>query len=67
MNKLNRYIKPQKDRFPSSNHSRIVINYKECNASCVGQTRKLLKTKISKHKNHITVILITTVILINIQ
>jgi len=29
------------------------INYKDCNASYVKQTDRILKTRIKKHRNHI--------------
>jgi len=50
INKLSSLIKDQKDKLPTYSRSNIV-NCQECNASYVGQTKRLLKTKISEHRN----------------
>jgi len=52
INKLSRFIK---DLLPIASHSNVVyrINYLNCEASYVGQTRRTLKTMIDKHMNHI--------------
>ncbi|KYN17215.1 hypothetical protein ALC57_10507, partial [Trachymyrmex cornetzi] len=54
-NKLNKYIKVQKDRVDSPSKSNVVykINCKDCDASYVGQTGRRLKTRIAEHRNHI--------------
>ncbi|KYN38921.1 hypothetical protein ALC56_06681 [Trachymyrmex septentrionalis] len=55
INKLNRFIKIQKDVLPRSSQSNVVykIDCKDCDASYVGQTGRCLKTRINEHKNHI--------------
>jgi len=54
INKL-RTIKEHKDNFPTSSQMNVVykLNCRNCNASYVGQTSRLLKTRIAEHKNHI--------------
>jgi len=57
LNKLNTFIRAQKDKLLSLLHSNIKlivykINCKNCDASYVGQTGRILKTRIKKHKNH---------------
>ncbi|KYN11234.1 hypothetical protein ALC57_16619 [Trachymyrmex cornetzi] len=49
-NKLNKYIKVQKDRVDSLSKSNVVykINCKDCDASYVGQTGRRLKTRICR-------------------
>ena len=55
INKINKFICVQKDELFSFSHSNIVykINYKDCNASCVGQTDRILKARIKEQMNHI--------------
>ncbi|KMQ83530.1 hypothetical protein RF55_19764 [Lasius niger] len=55
MNKLTRFIRVQKDNLQNEKHNNVVykIPCKNCNASYVGQTSRLLKTRINEHKNHI--------------
>jgi len=55
INKLNRFIKVQKDVLPPSSQSNVVykIDCKDCDASYVGQTSRCLKTDIKEHRNHI--------------
>jgi len=54
-NKLNRLIKVQKDPLPVFSRSNVVyrINCHDCDASYVGQTKRILKTRIGEHRNHI--------------
>jgi len=54
-NKLNKFIKIQKDVLPQSSQSNVVykIDCKDCDGSYVGQTGKCLKTRLSEHRNHI--------------
>lgn len=54
-NKLNIFIKAQKDLVPPQSQSNVVykINCADCDASYVGQTSRLLKTRITEHRNHI--------------
>jgi len=53
--KLSSIIKVQKDPLPSLSHSNVVykLRYAQCDASYVGQTRRLLKTRIDEHRSHI--------------
>ncbi|KYN18252.1 hypothetical protein ALC57_09445 [Trachymyrmex cornetzi] len=53
--KLSKFIRIQKDKLPILSRSSVVykINCKDCNASYVGQTKRLLKTRISEYRNHI--------------
>jgi len=46
INKLNTFIRAQKDKLPTL-HSNVVykINCQNCDASYVGQTKRLLKTR----------------------
>jgi len=55
INKLSSIIKIQKDPLPPLSHSNIVYKLRcaQCDASYVGQTRRLLKTRIDEHRNHI--------------
>jgi len=55
LNKLNKFIKVHKDQLPTSSRSNAVyrIDCSNCDASYVGQTKRLLKNRISEHKNHI--------------
>lgn len=54
INKLNRFIRVQKDGTPIDFHKNVVykISCDNC-ASYVEQTRRFLKTRIHKHRNHI--------------
>src|SRR5436190_6639905 len=56
MNKLNPFIKVQKDKLTTDQHSNVVykISCADCGASYVGQTRRLLLTKIKEHRSHIS-------------
>jgi len=55
-NKLNRFIKVQKDPLPSSLRSNVVyqLNCQNCNASYVGQTKRALSIRVNEHRSHIT-------------
>ncbi|XP_070169669.1 uncharacterized protein [Polyergus mexicanus] len=55
LNKLKKFIRVQKDRLHNEMRNNVVykITCKNCNASYVGQTSRLLKTRIAEHKNHI--------------
>jgi len=55
LNKLSKYIKVHKDPLPNMQKKNVVykICCKDCNASYVGQTGRLLKTRVSEHQNHI--------------
>jgi len=55
INKLNKFIKVHKDPLPFLSRSNVVykINCLDCDASYVGQTRRLLKQRIEEHRNHI--------------
>jgi len=54
LNKLNKFIKVQKD--PLSNLQKKNVVYKICCSDCdafyVGQTGRLLKTRVAEHRNH---------------
>jgi len=54
MNKLSKFIKIYKDKLPKDSHTNVMykINCMNCDASYVGQTGRLLKTRIGKHRNH---------------
>jgi len=54
LNKLSKFIRVQKDKLSILSRSNVVykINCKDCNASYVGQTKRLLKTRINEHHNH---------------
>ena len=54
-NKLNKFIRAQKDKLPLNSHSNVVykIDCEDCEASYVGQTERLLKTRINQYRNHI--------------
>lgn len=55
LNKLNIFIKSQKDKLFTLFRSDIVykIECSNCKASYVGQIGRLLKTRIDEHRNHI--------------
>jgi len=55
LNKLNSLIKVLKDPLPNTQKKNVVykICCKDCDASYVGQTGRLLKTRVSEHLNHI--------------
>jgi len=55
LNKLNKFIKVHKDPLSTSSRSNVVykIECSNCDASYVGQTKRLLKDRISEHRNHI--------------
>ena len=55
LNRLSRFIRAQKDILPQESRSNVVyrINCNDCEASYVGQTGRLLKTRINEHRNHI--------------
>jgi len=54
-NKLNKFIEVHKDPLPIASRLNIVykINCQDYDASYVGQTKRILNTRISEHKNHI--------------
>jgi len=54
-NKLNRFIKVHKDSLSTSSRPNVVykINCSNCDASYVGQTKRVLSTRISEHRSHI--------------
>lgn len=55
LNKLKNYIRVHKDPLPNNLRSNVVnkILCSDCDASYVGQTRRLLKTRIAEHHSHI--------------
>ena len=55
LNKLNKFIKAQKDVLPTQSNKNVVykISCRNCDASYVGQTKRQLKTRISEHRSHI--------------
>jgi len=55
LNKLNRFIKVQKDQNQPSTCSNEVykINCRNCDASYVGQTKRQLNTRIKEHINNV--------------
>lgn len=56
VNNLRRFIKVWKDRLQKDSRSNVVykINCMDCDASYVGQTGRLLKTRIKEHKRDLT-------------
>jgi len=52
INKLSSFIKVYKDPLSPLSHSNVVYKL-YCIASYVGQTRRLIKTKIDEHRSHI--------------
>jgi len=55
VNSLNKFIKTGKNKLNSLSCCDVVykINCQDCDASYVGQTKKLLKTRIKEHINDI--------------
>jgi len=55
LNKLSKFIKTHKDLLPSVQKKNVVykIHCNDCDASYMGQTDRLLKTRISEHQDHI--------------
>jgi len=55
LNKLNKFIKVHKDSLSTSFRSNVVykVQCSDCDASYVGQTKRLLKDRIGEHRNHI--------------
>jgi len=55
LNKLNKFIKVHKDHLSTFSRSNVVykIDCSNCDASYVGQTKRLLKYRIGEHRNHI--------------
>jgi hypothetical protein len=55
INKLNKIVKVHKDPLPPLSRANVVyrINCLNCEASYVGQTRRILKNRIDEHRNHI--------------
>src|SRR5436190_15151168 len=56
MNKLNQFIRVHKDRLERGRLSNVVyrISCGDCDASYVGQIRRLSTTRINEHKNHMS-------------
>lgn len=54
-NRLDRFIKAQKDKNDVPSNSNVIykINCKDCDASYVGQTKRKLHTRLNKHLNNI--------------
>jgi len=54
-NKLNKFIKVHTDPLPVASRPNVVykINCQNCDALYVGQTKRILNTRISEHRNHI--------------
>ena len=55
VNKLGRFVRVLKDPLPAHEHCDVVykISYKDCDASYVGQTSRLLKIRVAEHRCHI--------------
>ena len=55
INKLRSLIRVQKDKLPKNQKNNVVykISCKDCDASYVGQTGRLLKTRVKEHRSHI--------------
>ena len=49
---LRRILSHLKDRIPDNDKSNVVykINCRDCDASCVGETKRALKTRVSEHR-----------------
>jgi len=67
LNKLSRIIKVHKDPLLNSQKKNVVykISCNDCDASYVGQTGRMLKTRISEHQNHIRRNTSTTFVITN--
>jgi len=54
-NKLNKFIKVHKNLLPASSRSNVVyqIDCLQCDASYVGQTKRVLHTRVGEHRCHI--------------
>ncbi|XP_011864472.1 PREDICTED: uncharacterized protein LOC105560198 [Vollenhovia emeryi] len=52
LNKLEKFVKVHKDKNKKLENSNVIyrINCKDCEASCVGQTKRKLETRIKEHK-----------------
>jgi len=61
LNKLKKFIRAHKDNIPSECKNNVVykINCSECDASYVGQTSRMLKTRVSEHRSVIVRKIIT--------
>ncbi|KYM97737.1 hypothetical protein ALC62_11566 [Cyphomyrmex costatus] len=55
INKLNDFIKVQKDPLPNETKKNVVYRIKcnDCDVTHVGQTRRKLKTRVNEHRSHI--------------
>lgn len=55
MNKLGSIIRIHKDFLPKSSKRNVVykITCRDCDASYIDQTGRQIKTRITKHRNHI--------------
>jgi len=55
INKLRNIIKAHKDPLPNLCKKKVIykLNCNNCEATYVGQTKRQLKTRIAKHRNHI--------------
>ncbi|KYM97837.1 hypothetical protein ALC62_11470 [Cyphomyrmex costatus] len=55
INKLNDYIKVQKDSIPHDTKMNVIYKIKcnDCDATYVGQTKRKLITRVNEHRNHI--------------
>ena len=55
LNMFNKFIKVHKDknRHDKNNNITYKVNYNNCNASYVGQTKRQLQTRIKEHSNNI--------------
>lgn len=56
VNSLKSFIKVHKDKIETGSRNNVVykISCKDCNATYVGQTKRLLKNRIKEHYRHIT-------------
>jgi len=54
-NKFNKFIKVHKDPLPVASRPNVVykINCQGCDTSYVGQTKRILNTRVSQHRNNI--------------
>lgn len=55
LNKLKKFIRAHKDNIPKKCKNNVVykLNCSDCDASYVGQTSRMLKTRISEHRSQI--------------